>query len=523
MTARKQRQRDALAALSLANLTFARTWNELLTYSKEQAFFFHSLPTSKQAAAAAVNVLLLSVFMYCVIRLMRKVSHRWGDRAAVLLLPLLIAPAFNSISGILSAVAPALAPQNWLRQLDAGGILALCLVATSFLYIGWRWPDWILKGSAWMIINLILLLPLEMAGVAWHFATDKSELYRTRPPAGYLPPRVDSPNVVILLIDELDYRLLFENRPSGLNLPEFDRLRSESLSASHAFPPGKITQVSVPSLLVGKRFLRTDTMGPDQLTGDPAGGGSRVPIGANDNIFASVRRMGMNTSVIGWYLPYCRLFSSVLSYCSWYDMGTRLNVEGDSFIHDLVNQAQAPYETATYSPFPQSVLGKHRIFNARGMERDLRRLLEVPNPGFVFIHHVATHAPYVYDRATKGFTLKNSPITGYVDGLAWADIVLGTVRQKLEEAGNWNNTILLVTADHSFRASRQLDGKWDPRVPWILKMPGNNKRIDYETPIHTIVTRRFVEAVVSGLIKTQDDEVNWLRANEASVYSESEH
>ena len=68
----------------------------------------------------------------------------------------------------------------------------------------------------------------------------------------------------------------------------------------------------------------------------------------------------------------------------------------------------------------------------------------------------------------------------------------------------------------------QFDGKTDDRVPWIVKMPGVNKRINYHFPIHTIITRRFLEAAVRGDIRTQAEAAEWVRTQEGRVYAESE-
>ena len=517
-----QFRRDLVVALSVANITFARTWNELLTYTREQAYFFRELPSIRQSLAAAINVLVLWILFFGLIRLMRLISRKWGDGWALTLVPFLVLPAFNSLSGIISAVAPKFAPQGFLGSLHLPGKLGAMAILVLIIYVIRHWPDRILKTAAWLTLNLALLIPLEAGAIIWHAISDERDLYTAHHLASPLPDKPDAPPVLLLLIDELDYRLLFENRPAGLALPEFDRLRSEAFSAQRATPPGRATSISVPSLLTGKRITRSYTLGPEKLTVEPSNGGPLQTIHGEDTIFSSVRAVGVNTSVVGWYLPYCRTFGSVLSSCSWYDLGSRVNVEGNSFLRDLVAQAQAPFETATFSPFPQSVLGKHRIFNAAGIERDGTAALSTPSPGFVYIHHMATHAPYVYDRLTGTFTKKNSPISGYVDGLALADIVLGKFRKAMEAGGSWDRAVVLVTADHHFRASMQFDGKTDDRVPWIVKMHGVNNRINYHFPIHTIITRRFLEAAVRGDIRTQAEAAEWIRTQEGRVYAESE-
>ena len=43
--------------------------------------------------------------------------------------------------------------------------------------------------------------------------------------------------VLWIVYDEMDQRTTFDARPRDLDLPEFDRLRAESLAASSALPP----------------------------------------------------------------------------------------------------------------------------------------------------------------------------------------------------------------------------------------------------------------------------------------------
>ena len=54
------------------------------------------------------------------------------------------------------------------------------------------------------------------------------------------PVHEGQPRVVWIIFDEADYRMIFEQRPASLEMPEFDRLREESLSANNAISPGPI-------------------------------------------------------------------------------------------------------------------------------------------------------------------------------------------------------------------------------------------------------------------------------------------
>ncbi len=89
---------------------------------------------------------------------------------------------------------------------------------------------------------------------------------------------------------------------------------------------------------------------------------------------------------------------------------------------------------------------------------------------FTLVHLPIPHAPHAYNRKTGTFTLGNSPIAGYIDSLALLDRTVGEFRRTMEEAGVWDSTTVLFTSDHGYRDSEPLDGKSDPRVPYILKL-----------------------------------------------------
>src|SRR5439155_4257338 len=61
-----------------------------------------------------------------------------------------------------------------------------------------------------------------------------------------------TPRVILLVFDELDQRLAFDDRPAGLALPELDRLRTTALYAPHASPSGPQTDISMPALIISR-------------------------------------------------------------------------------------------------------------------------------------------------------------------------------------------------------------------------------------------------------------------------------
>ena len=87
---------------------------------------------------------------------------------------------------------------------------------------------------------------------------------------------------------------------------------------------------------------------------------------------------------------------------------------------------------------------------------------------------------------------------------------MGLVRRSIEEAGLWNQSAVLVSADHGWRtpfwrnspgwtAAEEAASHSDTAtVPLLLKLPGQTSGAFYDKPLATIVTRRLIVDILSG-------------------------
>jgi hypothetical protein len=58
----------------------------------------------------------------------------------------------------------------------------------------------------------------------------------------------------------------------------------------------------------------------------------------------------------------------------------------------------------------------------------------------------------------------------------------------------------------------EIDGKQDPRVPFLLKMAGQTQGVTYEAVLRTIITKSLIEAILNRQVTTSEDAVKWLTA-----------
>ncbi|MGB7264303.1 MAG: hypothetical protein WBC92_02245, partial [Terracidiphilus sp.] len=127
----------------------------------------------------------------------------------------------------------------------------------------------------------------------------------------------NKPRLIWILFDELSYKPVFESRDPSLQLPNFDRLRSESTLYTQVTPIAYWTTQVVPSLFLGrvvtsvtytadKRYLVRTEDSPHWQVFD-----------VNASLIGMAKQRGVTTSIVGWCITYCPVFAGTASECYW--------------------------------------------------------------------------------------------------------------------------------------------------------------------------------------------------------------
>jgi arylsulfatase A-like enzyme len=133
------------------------------------------------------------------------------------------------------------------------------------------------------------------------------------------------------------------------------------------------------------------------------------------------------------------------------------------------------------------------IENPKGPTNTIRRAVAYfkgRTPTFTFIHldHV-DHAGHEFGHGTPQ----------YYDSVAVADKLIGEAIQGLQEAGMWDKTILLVTADHGGKGKGHGGATMaELEIPWILRGPGVARGKELKKAVNTYDTAATV-AFIFGL------------------------
>jgi len=127
------------------------------------------------------------------------------------------------------------------------------------------------------------------------------------------------------------------------------------------------------------------------------------------------------------------------------------------------------------------------------------------------LHLPPPHSPGIYDPKTDEFTTTPvSLVAGYFNNLVLADRWLGKLRNALDSATSKTNTWIILSSDHAWRKSRDYDGGSDPRVPFLVKAPGETNHLTYSHAFNTVITHDWIIEILQGGITGQQTLVSWL-------------
>ncbi|MCS6953706.1 MAG: sulfatase-like hydrolase/transferase [Bryobacterales bacterium] len=498
-------------------------WSELFNHKVDTQFTRLTEFSRTHYVAALVGVLSLGFAAYFFILLLRRIrSGLFAPLIRLASVGCLVVP-LNALRIVISEEAPSL--YVYLRQPLVGVVgtagvvgLAALLVFLAVLTV-WRFRSVIHRLPLAVAVTFLPLLPVTIGQALWG-ALRSSKTAHPAPerlsPSLPRTPLNHNRRLAWIVFDEWDYRLTFERRPPGVALPELDLWRQQSLFASHALPPGRHTLTSISAMLTGlpvwrvQPFSRTDAW--LILHGQP----EPVKWSEARSVFRELAASGDRVAVVGWAVPYCRLYRALLAECCWWETSVRHTSKGSTLAEITGWQLRSLVETTNFSPFGQSGLAADHYQTWRSMMDHLVRLLGDPTLHLIFAHLPVPHAPYFYDRVRKRFDRGNSLAAGYLDQLEVVDHSVREIREALQRAGLWDRTAVLLTSDHSFRGARALRQAYDPRIPFVLRFPGMSDAIVYRREFNTIVAGKLVAAILRGALATPSEAADWLERQRAS-------
>ena len=305
---------------------------------------------------------------------------------------------------------------------------------------------------------------------------------------------MDDARVVLLIFDEMDQKVTFETRPKNVELPELERLRSESVYGTKVYQPGTTTSEGIGSLTTGRpvSFLRQLGVGKALLGVDDDA--SSAAWSEQPSLFSKVRRMRLNAAASGYAVPYCPLFGSDLAECSW-EVRPWVIEEASAEAEGLAGAMRQGLESVLRASFLKVGTSSHeeqlnileRRYQLEAYQSTQANALSWvtrPELNLLFFHWIIPHPFGIYDRETDDFSLALK--SNYFDNLELVDRTVGEIRRAMEDSGQWDRTTVVLAADHPLRPglwqrpwNSELEevtqNRYSPLVPFLLKLPGNRR------------------------------------------------
>ncbi len=512
---------QATHAASLATLCYLPVWAALLDPAYR---FYAQAPPSRAAYAAALaglSALTLVVAGLLHLRLRGKRARRVAVRALLFLL--MLSAATSVLDAVIRAFPPQLRPWSGPLFFALYAVGLICMLAS---------PTGTLRVTEIALLVLAPFAVIILAQVFWGLI-GPPPAYDVERPARAQPAGHGRWRVVWLVFDELDFREVFEVRAKSGALPHFEQLRKESFFAVNALPPAGWTDHSLPALMTGREIVAIQPLNARDarlLFAD----GSSGAWADQPTVFHRAQALGLNAGIAGSRLPYCRMLPEILTRCSWRSTGLGDPWQAAGFRESLWTQA---WLLARAAPGLRESSRADALFSMWERRKpravreflDLRehatRLISDPSLDLVLIHLPVPHPPAIFD--ARGGELSTAPGTGYADSLVLADRTLGELRRALEDAELADRTVLLVTSDHPFRKSfwkqklaaelRGLDEVEDPRIPLLLKFPGEEGGSRYEAEFTTTVSAELLLGLLRGELQRSGEVADWLNQQQEST------
>jgi hypothetical protein len=323
------------------------------------------------------------------------------------------------------------------------------------------------------------------------------------------------PRILWILFDELSYKQAFEDPTSGVDLPNFERLRKSSFSFRNLRPIGYRTDRIIPSLILGRRFDKFRSSVTGKLSYWDQQQGRWTDYDASQSLFALAHDNGWPAGIDGWFNPYCPLFAPYLDACYWSPDLLPLEEYGASEDSSaLANAAAAPRQLWAALTDHEPTEADTPLMRFRNLMDHSAALLEDTHLRFVFLHLPVPHPPGIYDRRRRLLRAGGS----YLDNLALADETLGTLLREIDATAAASQTTVIVTSDHSWRIALYRDeedwsgeeesashGVFDDRPVLLIHFPSQQSGRDIAAPTSEMIEHDVMASMLRGKIVSPSD------------------
>ncbi len=326
------------------------------------------------------------------------------------------------------------------------------------------------------------------------------------------------PRIIWILFDELAYKPVFEARDPSLELPNFDRLRSQSTLYTQVDPIGYRTQLVVPGLLLGRIVSSAAYSDNNHYLIGTIDSPHPQNFDVNASLFGMAKEKDVTTSITGWYITYCPVFSGTATECYWSnddsDVGAPPSLNASFAVNlwfplrVLAEQSLAPSKASADIARWKS---EGHIESVKDISSHALQTLAASQADLIYVHLPVPHPPAFWNRRTGSFASGGS----YLDSLDYSDRLLGRILATLQSQQRWAATTLIVQGDHSWRTQMwrpipgwsaedervSHGGEWDPRPLLLIHAAGQQKPEIVTAPTSLMFVHDYIAGQIQVLAK----------------------
>jgi hypothetical protein len=309
--------------------------------------------------------------------------------------------------------------------------------------------------------------------------------------------------VIWIVFDEFDPGIAFSDEQIKF-LPNFNGHLKNSVYAPNMYPPSNRTLVSLPSMLIGQSFNRTETISTAKeiLIGNEG----KVNFEFKNTIFKRVERLGLNSSILGFYLPYCDIFKEIECRAfPWADESKWYSALVNFYLGKKFSREVTDYVDPT----------THTMAGVTSKQINALSANLKDKADFKFLHLNIPHLPGDYAKKVFNENPKTL-IDVYKLNLKLTDRVLGEIDFLISEYPR--DTMMIISSDHWYRP-RSAGGVY-PAL-FLAKIKGDNTPIEVPSLSSGIYIAELVEKYFNKEVSSHKDIANFLMSRNFHGVSEN--
>lgn len=313
----------------------------------------------------------------------------------------------------------------------------------------------------------------------------------------------DDRKAIWVVFDEFDPEIAFSRSNLG-GLSNFKILLDSAVSHSQMYAPSYATLISIPSMLMGvpTNGNAFNEVGMLELkTTDQ----SPLPFDYRNTLFYRLSNHHLNSSILGFYHPYCAIFGQTKCKSFAYAPDFRWY---SGILHAYAHKRLPEFICRLFDKnyFPANQIDPMANITEQQLSLLPDFILD-RSVNFTFIHLNVPHLPANY--AQKLFNEHaDDQLTSYKLNLRLADYFLNEILKNTDKIKN-QKVLLILSSDHWFRAREEGKLVSHPAL-FIAKINDDNQKINLNKPTSSIYIEEMVNKFLNNEISSHGDIQNYL-------------